>query len=342
MKIAILSSIHWRTPPRKYGPWETIASYIAEGMIKKGHQVTLYATGDSITSGRLRWICPRPISEDSSLEPKVYQYLHTSLAFEEAGQYDIIHNHYDAYPLCFSKMIKTPVITTLHGFSSPQVTEIFKKYSNTYLVSISFADREHAPDLNYFGNVYHGIPLNEYQFNGKPESYWCFIGRISPEKGVHMAIKLIKKLGLELKIAGLIQDQKYFDDEIKPNLNQKIQYLGLITEEEKKKLLKGAVGFLHLNTYPEGFGITLIESMACGTPVIGMNLGSIPEVIEDQKTGFVVNTLEEAEAAINKIDQISRKDCRERVEKNFTIEKMVDEYEKVYRKILDKKKTTSN
>lgn len=334
MKIAILSSIHWRTPPRKYGPWELIASYIAEGMVKKGHQVTLYATGDSLTKGQLKWICPRPIFEDPNLEPKVYQYLHTSLVFEEAEQYDIIHNHYDAYPLCFSKLVKTPVVTTIHGFSSPQVTEIFKKYSNSYLVSISLADRKHAPDLNYLGNVYHGLPINEYEFNDKPENYWFFIGRISPEKGIHLAVKLIKKLGLRFKIAGLIQDQKYFDNEIKPFLDEKIEFLGTVSEEEKKDLLKNALGFLHLNTYPEGFGLTLIEAMACGTPVIGMNHGSIPEVIEDQKTGYVVNTLEEAELAIKKIDQIVRKDCRERVEKYFTVEKMVDEYEKIYQKII--------
>lgn len=334
MKIAILSSIHWRTPPRKYGPWELIASYIAEGMVKKGHQVTLYATGDSLTKGQLKWICPRPIFEDPNLEPKVYQYLHASLVFEEAEQYDIIHNHYDAYPLCFSKLVKTPIVTTIHGFSSPQVTEIFRKYSNSYLVSISLADRKHAPDLNYLGNVYHGLPINEYEFNDKPENYWLFIGRISPEKGIHLAIKLIKKLGLRFKIAGLIQDQNYFDSEIKPFLDQKIEFLGTVSEKEKKDLLKNALGFLHLNTYPEEFGLTLIEAMACGTPVIGMNHGSIPEVIEDQVTGFVVNTLEEAELAIKKIDQIVRKDCRKRVEKNFTVEKMVDEYEKIYQKIL--------
>lgn len=344
MKIAILSSIHWRTPPEKYGPWELITSYITEGMVKKGHQVTLYATGDSQTKAKLRWVCPQPLFKDPNLEPKVYQYLHTALAFEEAEKYDIIHNHYDAYPLVFSKLVRTPIVTTIHGFSSPQVTKIYRRYSNTFYVSISLADRKHSPDLNYVANIYHGIPIEKYQFNNKPENYFCFLGRISPDKGVHLAIKLAKQTGTKLLIAGLVspENKKFFENEIKPNLNQKIQYLGLITEEEKKELLKNAVGFLHLNTYPEGFGITLIESMASGTPVIGMKLGSIPEVIEDKKTGFVVNTLEEAEAAIKKIDQISRKDCRERVEKHFTVERMVDEYEKVYRQILEEKKTTSN
>jgi len=341
MKIAILSPIHWRTPPRNYGPWELIASLIAEGMVKKKHEVTLFATGDSLTKGRLKWICPRPISEDRRLEPKVYQYLHSALVFEEAENYDIIHNHYDAYPLVFSKLIKTPVITTIHGFSSPQVKEIYQRYSNTYFVSISLADRKHAPDLNYIANIYHGIPVEQYQFNPQPEDYFCFVGRISAEKGVHLSVQLAKKIGFKFKIAGLIQDENYFNQQIKPYLDAKIEFLGLINEKDKKKLLASAKGFLHLNTYPEGFGLSLIEAMACGTPVIGMNLGSIPEVIEDKKTGFVVNNTEDAEEAIKKIDQISRKSCRERVEKYFTVEKMVDEYEKVYRQILEKRATSN-
>lgn len=339
MKIAILSPIHWRTPPTKYGPWELIASYIAEGMVKSGHTVTLYATGDSETAAQLKWVSPKAIMENSGLEPKVYQYLHTASVFEDADQYDIIHNHYDAYPLVFSKLVKTPVVTTIHGFSSPQVIQIYKRYSNTHFVSISYADRKHAPNLIYIANIYHGIPVNEYPYNGKPDDYFCFIGRISPEKGIHNAIKLVKKLNANLKIAGLIasENKEYFEKEIKPQLNSKIQYLGLISEEEKKTLLKNAYCFLHLNTYPEGFGLTLIEALATGTPVIGMALGSIPEVIDDRKTGFVVKNLKEAESAMENIDLISRENCRERVEKNFTVERMVNNYEKVYQKILKAK-----
>jgi glycosyltransferase involved in cell wall biosynthesis len=336
MKIAILSPIHWRTPPVEYGPWELITSYITEGMVKLGHDVTLYATGDSKTSARLKWTCPKPLMEDPGLEPKVYQYLHIASVFEDADQYDIIHNHYDAYPLVFSKLVKTPVVTTIHGFSSPQVTQIFKKYSNTSFVSISYADRKHAPDLNYAANIYHGIPVDEYPYNDKPDNYFCYVGRISPDKGIHNAVKLAEKLNIDLKIAGLIapENKEYFEKEVKPHLNSKIQYLGLVSQDEKKNLLKKARGFLHLNTYPEGFGLTLIESMACGTPVIGMDLGSIPEVIDDKITGFVAKNLEEAESAIKDIDSISRKSCRERVEKNFTVKQMVDNYEKVYQNIL--------
>lgn len=338
MKIAILSSIHWRTPPRKYGPWELIASYIAEGMVKRGHDVTLYATGDSETKGKLRWICPRPVMEDPELEVKVYQYLHMALVFEEASEFDIIHNHYDAYPLVFSKLTDTPIVTTIHGFSSPQVSEIYKKYSNTYYVSISDADRHHAPDLNYIETIYHGINLADFEFNDKPEDYFVYVGRISDQKGVHLAIQIALKLNLNLKIAGVVDkaDQDYFEREIKIHLDSKIEYLGVIDESVKKNLMSHARGFLHLNKYPEGFGLTLIESMALGTPVIGMNNGSVPEVVENGKTGFVVNSLDEVENAVGKINSIERKKCRERVENNFTLDLMLDKYEEVYKKIVNK------
>ena len=223
MKIAILSSIHWRTPPKKYGPWELIASFIAEGMVKKGHEVTLYATGDSKTAAKLRWVCPKAISEDTTLEPKVYQYLHSVLPFEEAKQYDIIHNHYDAYPLVFSGLVSTPVVTTIHGFSSPQVTKIYQAYNNTSYVSISLADRKNCPNLNYVANVYHGIPLEKYIYNETPADYLCYVGRICPDKGVGLAVKIAKKMGIRLLIAGLIQDQQNFNNEIKPFLNNRIE-----------------------------------------------------------------------------------------------------------------------
>ena len=336
MKIAILSPIHWRTPPVKYGGYEIIASLIAEELIKKGHEVTLYATGDSKTSGRLRWVCPRPILEDRSLDGKVYQYLHSALPFEDSHLYDIIHNHYDAYPLVFSKLVKTPVVTTIHGFTNADVNKIYYKYKNTHYVSISYADRKNGRNMDWIANVYHGIPIEDYEFNYNPKDYFCFLGRICEDKGIHLAIRVAKKTGTKLKIAGLIPDDSkiYFEKEIKPYLSSNIEYLGEISHKEKKHLLQNARGLLHLNTYAEGFGIPLIEAMACGTPVIGMNKGSIPEVVEDKKTGFVVNDIEEAEKAILEIDQISRKSCRERVEKFFSVERMVNDYENVYKKII--------
>lgn len=339
MKIAILSPIHWRTPPRKYGGYEIIASYIAEGLVKRGHEVTLYATGDSLTSGQLRWVCPQPIEENSSLDGKVYQYLHSALPFEDAPQYDIIHNHYDAYPLVFSKLVNTPVVTTIHGFTNVDVTKIYRKYMNTHYVSISYADRKNDPDMSWTANVYHGIPVEDYEFNNMPHDYFCFLGRICADKGVHLAIEVAKKLGIKLKLAGLIalENNDFFEKEVKPNLSSQIEYLGEISNKEKKTLLQHARGLLHLNTYPEGFGIPLIEAMACGTPVIGMNKGSIPEVIEDKKTGFVVSNTDEAEAAVRKIDEISRKACRTRVKEFFSVDRMVSDYERVYKEIISKK-----
>jgi glycosyltransferase involved in cell wall biosynthesis len=336
MKIAILSPIHWRTPPRKYGGYEIIASHIAEGLVKKGHDVTLYATGDSLTEGKLKWICPRPIEEDKTLDGKTYQYLHSALPFEDAQSYDIIHNHYDAYPLVFSKLVDTPVVTTIHGFTNSEVINIYQKYSNTYYVSISLADRKNGPDMNWIANVYHGIPVEEYTFNETPKEYFCFLGRICADKGVHLSIQVAEKLGIKLKLAGMIPSDSrvFFEKEVKPHLSSKIEYLGEISHEEKKVLLQDAKGLLHLNTYPEGFGIPLIEAMACGTPVIGMNHGSIPEVIEDKKTGFVVNDVAEAVTAVQNIDQISRKSCRERAEMLFSVERMVNDYEAVYEKMI--------
>lgn len=336
MRIAILAPIHWRTPPRKYGGYEIIASYIAEGMVKRGHEVTLYATGDSLTSGKLRWVCPKPIEEDRSLNGKVYQYLHSALPFEEAQNYDIIHNHYDAYPLVFSKLVNTPVVTTIHGFTNADVVKIYQKYINTHYVSISYADRKNGPDMPWIANVYHGIPVEKYIFNDTPDDYFCFLGRICADKGVHLAIKVARKLGIRLKLAGLIppENKDFFEKEVKPYLSSRIEYLGEISNEAKKTLLQNAKGLLHLNTYPEGFGIPLIEAMACGTPVIGMNHGSIAEVIADKKTGFVVANIEESEEAIRKIDRISRKECRERVETLFSVDRMVNDYEEVYKKII--------
>jgi glycosyltransferase involved in cell wall biosynthesis len=190
--------------------------------------------------------------------------------------------------------------------------------------------------MRWIANVYHGIPVEEYVFNDTPQDYFCFLGRICEDKGIHLSIKVAKKLGIKLKLAGLIplENKDFFEKEVKPHLSSQIEYLGEISNEAKKTLLQHAKGLLHLNTYSEGFGIPLIEAMACGTPVIGMNHGSIAEVIEDKKTGFVVNNTDEAEDAVRKIDHISRKSCRERVETFFSVDRMVNDYEQVYKKII--------
>lgn len=338
MKVALLSPIHWRTPPRRYGSWELVVSNLAEGLVERGISVTLFATGDSVTSGKLAWVCPRPLMEDRSLEYKVYEYLHTAYVFERAREFDLIHNNYNCYPLTFSKLIKTPILTTIHGFcsSSPGEISIYRRYNDTYYVSISNADRKAAPDLNYVATIYHGIKVEDFDLSEKPGDYLLYLGRISPQKGVHLAIEVAKRVGMKLLLAGLLDplDKTYFDSEIKPHLDgRNIEYLGEIGNEEKGSLLGGAYAFLHMVEYAEGFGIPLVEAMACGTPVIARNRGSIPEVVEHGRTGFVINELKEAEEAVRKIPSISRRACRSLVEKKFSQKVMVENYLKVYETI---------
>jgi glycosyltransferase involved in cell wall biosynthesis len=226
MKVALVSSIAWRTPPRKYGPWEQVASTLAEGLIARGIDVTLFATADSITKGKLDSVCPYPYEEHSELDPKVWESLHIANVMEKANQFDLIHNHFDFLPLTYSGLIQTPMLTTIHGFSSPRIIPVYKKYDNsTHYVSISNADRH--PDLHYLSTIYHGIDPDDFVFSTKKENYLLYFGRIHPDKGAHTAIEIARQAGYTLKMAGLIQDQNYFDELIKPHMDdEQVIYLG--------------------------------------------------------------------------------------------------------------------
>ncbi len=337
MKIAMLSSISWRTPPRDYGPWEQITSILTEGLVKKGYQVTLFATGDSKTSATLHWVCPRPYSEDSKLDPKVWEALHISEVFEQAADFDLIHNHFDFLPLSYSSLVTTPVLTTIHGFSSPRILPVYKKYDHsTYYVAISDADRH--PELNYIATTHHGIPVEEYKFDDQPSDYLLFLGRIHPHKGTSEAIKVAKQTGLRLLIAGIIHDQEYFNRQVKPQLDgDKIRYLGKVDSDQKKELLSKARCLLHLINFDEPFGLTVIEAMASGTPVIALNRGSMPEIISPGRTGFLVQDGEQATECIGKLDSIDRGECRRWVKKHFSAQKMVEEYSLIYERIINER-----
>lgn len=334
MKIAILSPAAWRTPPRMYGPWEQVASNIAEGLIEKGIDVTLFATGDSITRGKLEYICPRPYSEDTDLDPKVWECLHISHIMEQADNYDLIHNNYDFLPLTYSRLIRTPMVTTIHGFSSPRILPVFKKYNRTTTyVSISNSDR--SPELDYVATVYNGIESELFTFNPDPDDYLLFFGRIHPEKGTYECIQIAKRTGRKLIISGLIQDPNYFDERIKPCINDKdIVYVGNSGPEERDRLLGNAFVLLHPVSFEEPFGLSVVESMFCGTPVIAYNRGSMPELILHGKTGFIVQDLNEAIGAVDDIGRIERKHCLEWVQSKFTREKMVEGYLEVYKQVL--------
>lgn len=336
MRVAILSPIAWRTPPRKYGPWEQVASNIAEGLIAKGIDVTLFATGDSLTKGNLNSVVDHPYGEDHAFDPKVWESLHISNVMEHAHEFDIIHNHFDFLPLTYSQLIDTPLVTTIHGFSSPQIIPVYKKYnhSSSY-VSISNADRH--PDLHYLRTIYHGINPGDFSFNEGKGNYLLYFGRIHPEKGAHTAIEIAKRAKYPLKMAGLIQDQNYFDSLIKPYINNdQVEYVGNADPVLRNELLGNARGLLHPISFNEPFGLSIVEAMMCGTPVIAFKRGSMAELIVDGITGYLVNDSSEAIEAIAQLNRIKRLACRDHALSKFSIDRMVDEYIQVYTEILQK------
>jgi glycosyltransferase involved in cell wall biosynthesis len=334
-RVAILSPVAWRTPPRQYGAWETVASNIAEGLASRGWDITLFATRDSVTKARLHAVIDRGYEEDTTVDPKVAEYLHISEAFEHAADFDLIHSHYDFMALTYSRLVDTPVLTTIHGFSSPKIMPVYHKYRAGYFVSISNSDR--APELNYLGTVYNGIDLSLYPLRESAGEELVFLGRIHPDKGVHLAIAVARMSGLPLLIAGIIQDKEYFKKQVEPYLDDReIRYIGPVDVAGKNELFSRATALLHLNTIPERFGLVLAEANAAGVPVIAMDLGSCREVIEDGKTGFLVNGVNEAVEALKRVHTIDRAACRRRVENCFSIDTMVEAYEQIYCTIFDR------
>jgi glycosyltransferase involved in cell wall biosynthesis len=334
MRVAVLAPVAWRTPPRHYGPWEQVASNIAEGLIKKGVEVTLFATGDSITGGTLDAICATGYEEDRNQDAKVLECLHISNLMEKASQFDLIHNNFDFLPLTYSGLIKTPVITTIHGFSSSRIIPVYKKYNATsHYVSISNADR--SPELEYLATVYNGLDARDFSFNGEPEDYLLYFGRIHHDKGTAEAIEIAKKTNKKLLIAGIIQDANYYREKVEPFIdNEQVVYVGHAGPDKRKELLGKAAALLHPINFNEPFGMSVAEAMLCGTTVIAFNKGSMPELIKDQVTGFLVNNVDEAVDAVSKLSSINRENCRDWATAQFSSEKMVDDYYKLYQKIL--------
>lgn len=335
MKIAMLSPIAWRTPPRNYGPWERVVSLITEGLQKRGIDVTLFATADSQTEGKLHAVVPRPYEEDKSLDPKVWECLHISEMFERANSFDLIHNHFDFLPLSYSSLTSTPVLTTIHGFSSPKILPVYKKYNDTTsYVSISNADR--SPELDYIATVYHGIDIENFAFQETPEDYLLFLGRIHHDKGAHEAIQIARKVGMKLILAGIIQDKAYYKERVEPFLDgSQINYVGAVTPVLRNELLGKAFGFIHSINFNEPFGLSVVEAGACGTPVVAFNKGSMPELIADGENGFLVDDVSAAAVAIDRLKTISRDRCRALVAERFSQDQMVENYLAVYRQIIE-------
>ena len=335
MRIAILSPISWRTPPLHYGPWESVVSVLTEALVHMDLDVTLFATGDSQTSGKLVAACPRPYSEDSSVDPKVAECLHISEIFERAADFDIIHNNFDFLPLSYSGLVNTPVVTTIHGFSSPSILPVYKKYNaGSHYVAISESDK--SPELDYIATIHHGIDVAQFPFSGAEGDYLLFFGRIHPDKGVYEAIQVAQRVGMKLVIAGIIQDQDYFAARVEPYVDgTTVEYIGSVGPDQRADVLGGALALLHLISFDEPFGLSLVESMACGTPVIAFDRGSMPELIQHGVTGYIVDDIEGAKTAVNAVRTIDRSTCRANVEEHFTSTRMARDYLRVYEEILN-------
>jgi glycosyltransferase involved in cell wall biosynthesis/quercetin dioxygenase-like cupin family protein len=315
-----------------------VVSLLTEGLVSRGCTVTLFATGDSETSGKLHAVCARGYEEDPAIMPKVWECLHISELFEYAEDFDVIHNNFDFLPLTYTGLITTPFVTTIHGFSSPGILPVYKKYnSKVFYVSISDADR--SPDLDYIKTIYHGIDMKQFDFQPEPDDYLLFFGRIHHDKGAREAIEIARACNKKLILAGIIQDEAYYHQHVEPHLdNDNAVYVGSADPVQRNRLLGKAYALLHPINFNEPFGLSVIESMACGTPVIAFNKGSMPELIEDGKNGFLVKTLDEAIDAVGKIKDIDRAGCRRHVEQYFTIDRMLEEYIKVYETVLAKTK----
>lgn len=340
MRIAQIAPLAERVPPPAYGGIELVVSLLTDELVRRGHDVTLFASGDSITSATLESVHPRALRLDSTVkEYGIYEMLQLSKVYEKAGEFDIIHSHVGCAALSYSRLVKTPTVHTLHGIFTPDNEKMFSYARTQPYVSISNSQREDRLNLNCVATVYNGIDPATYKFYQQPDNppYLAFLGRMSPEKGAHLAIEIAKASGWHLKMAGKVDtvDREYFEQEIKPHIDgQQIEYLGEANHAQKSVLMGGAVATLFPITWREPFGLVMIESMVTGTPVIAMKLGSTPEVIVHGKTGFLCESVAECIAAIEPARELDRSACRQHAVDRFSVQTMVDGYEAVYQQIL--------
>lgn len=328
----MLAPIAWRVPPRHYGPWERVVSLLTEGLVAAGAEVTLFATADSQTAAHLEAVVPTPYEETPGMDVKVWESLHLANAFNRAASFDVIHNHYDFLPLTYAGLVATPMVTTIHGISSAHILPVYRKYDGrTSYVSISDSDRH--PDLSYCRTVHHGLDLDAFTFQETPGTYLLFFGRIHPDKGAVDAIRVAHDTGVPLVLAGIIQDRGYFEREIEPLLGSGARYIGPVGPAERNALLGGALGLLHLIHFDEPFGLSVVEAMACGTPVIAYRRGSMSEIIAHGIGGFIVDDESGATAVVPRLRSFDRHAVRTNAQR-FPLQCMVENYLQVYQEIL--------
>jgi glycosyltransferase involved in cell wall biosynthesis len=331
MRVALLGPIAWRTPPLHYGPWELITSLLAEGLTERGVDVTLFATLDSVTRATLDGVCPTGYEENPDLDGRVWEALHVSHALGRSGEFDLVHNHLDWLPLAFSEHCRAPLLTTIHGFSGRNILPAYRRARSSY-VSISDSDR--SPDLDYVGTVYHGIDLAGLRFNPDGGEDLVAFGRIHPDKGTHTAIEIARRAGRRLIICGIVQDEAYFKELVEPRIDSdRVRYLGSVGPQRRAEVLGAAAALLHPIAFAEPFGLSVVESMACGTPVVAYRKGSMAEVVDEGVTGRLVDRADQAVKAVAGIGDIDRAACSARARERFGSDRMVDDYLRIYRKM---------
>jgi len=333
LRVAVLAPISWRVPPRHYGPWEQFVSLLTEGLVARGVDTTLFATADSVTSARLVGVAPTGYSEDPSLDAKVWEALHIAAVFERAHQFDLIHNSFDFLPLAFTRLVDTPIVTTIHGFASDATLPVYSAYADRVsYVAISDADRH--PDLPYAATILHGVDLGSFEV-GPGGDTLVFFGRIHPDKGTALAIDVAAEAGRPLVIAGIVQDREYFERSVEPCLDDdRVVYLGSVGPEQRQSVLGNAAALLHLIDFDEPFGFSVVEAMACGTPVIAHRRGSMPEIVQPGVNGFLVSSRDEAAGAVEAASRLDRGAVRRSIEGRFDAARMVDDYLSLYRRLL--------
>ncbi len=328
----MLAPIAWRTPPEHYGPWERVTSLLTEGLVRRGVAVTLFATADSVTEAQLDAIVPHGYGTDPSMDGRVWEALHVAHAITRSDEFDIVHNQLDWLPLAFRDQWRAPMVTTVHGFSGPAILPAYAAASSAF-VSISDSDR--SSELAYAATVHHGVDTAELPLMLDPDDYLVSFGRIHPDKGTAQAIEIARHAGRRLVICGIVHDQEYFASEVEPHIDgDRVEFRGSVGPAERALVLRNAAALLHPIAFDEPFGLSVVEAMMCGTPVIAYRRGSMAEIIDEGVTGRTVTTLAEAIAAVDEVTALDRRRVHDRAAARFGVERMVDDYLRVYEHVL--------